>query len=123
MATGIPARALMAAPIRFARVSDNLASGRQQDWPAGKRRYLVHFSTGDAAMRFYDEPLEPGSIVESGRYEGSAGGASEPGRGLARYIPRARARVRPRDSRLTGPANRPTHIATLAGEGLLRSPV
>jgi hypothetical protein len=39
------------------------------DWRAGKRRYTVHFSTSDAAMRWYDEPLEVGAIVESGTYE------------------------------------------------------
>jgi hypothetical protein len=39
------------------------------DWQAGKRRYLVHFSTGDAAMRWYDEQLEVGTVIESGTCE------------------------------------------------------
>jgi hypothetical protein len=39
------------------------------DWRAGKRRYTVHFSTGDAAMRWYDEPLEVGTVIESGTCE------------------------------------------------------
>jgi hypothetical protein len=30
---------------------------------------MVHFSTGDAAMRWYDEPLEVGTPIESGRCE------------------------------------------------------
>jgi len=36
---------------------------------ANKRRYLVHLSTGSAAMRWYDEPLEVGTMIESGTYE------------------------------------------------------
>jgi hypothetical protein len=35
----------------------------------GKRRYMVHFSTGDAAMRFYEEQLEVGAVIESGTCE------------------------------------------------------
>jgi hypothetical protein len=39
------------------------------DWHEGKRRYMIHFSTGDAAMRFYDEQIEVGAVIESGTYE------------------------------------------------------
>jgi hypothetical protein len=39
------------------------------DWREGKRRYMVHFSTGDAAMRLYDEQLEVGTVIESGAVE------------------------------------------------------
>jgi hypothetical protein len=35
----------------------------------GKLRYIIHFSTRDAAMRFYDEQLEIGTVIESGRCE------------------------------------------------------
>jgi hypothetical protein len=38
------------------------------DWREGKRRYIVHFSNGSAGMRFFDEPLEVGALVESGTY-------------------------------------------------------
>jgi hypothetical protein len=41
----------------------------RSDWKAGKLRYMVHFSTGDAAMRWYDEPLDLGAVIESGTYE------------------------------------------------------
>jgi hypothetical protein len=48
---------------------------------------MVHFSTGDAAMRFYDEPLDVGAVIESGTYEVSrveqpqqAEGSGMPGR-------------------------------------------
>jgi len=27
---------------------------------------MIHFSTGDAATRFYDEPLDLGAVIESG---------------------------------------------------------
>lgn len=30
---------------------------------------MVHFSTGDAAMRWNDEQLEVGTVVESGTFE------------------------------------------------------
>lgn len=30
---------------------------------------MIHFSTGDAAMRFYDEQLEIGAVIESGTCE------------------------------------------------------
>jgi hypothetical protein len=30
---------------------------------------MVHFSTGDAAMRWYDEQLEVGMVIESGTCE------------------------------------------------------
>jgi hypothetical protein len=30
---------------------------------------MVHFSTGDAAMRWYDERLDVGAVIDSGRYE------------------------------------------------------
>lgn len=39
------------------------------DWQAGKVRYMVHFLTGDVAMRLYDEPLDIGAVIESGRHE------------------------------------------------------
>ena len=42
-------------------------TGPDRQW--GKRRYMIHFSTGDAAMRFYDEQLEVGVVIESGRCE------------------------------------------------------
>lgn len=29
----------------------------------------MHLSTGDAAMRWYDELLEVGAVIESGTYE------------------------------------------------------
>jgi hypothetical protein len=35
----------------------------------GKRRYMVHFSTGDAAMRWYAERVEVGTVIESGTFE------------------------------------------------------
>jgi hypothetical protein len=41
----------------------------RRDWRDGKRRYMIHFSTGDAAMRFYDEQLAVGTVIESGTYE------------------------------------------------------
>jgi hypothetical protein len=30
---------------------------------------MIHFSTGDAGMRFDDEPLDVGAVIESGAYE------------------------------------------------------
>jgi hypothetical protein len=39
------------------------------DWQAGKLRYMIHFSTGSAAMPWYDEPLDVGKAIESGTYE------------------------------------------------------
>jgi hypothetical protein len=39
------------------------------DWREGKHRYVVHFSTGNEAMRWYDEPLEVGAVIESGTFE------------------------------------------------------
>jgi hypothetical protein len=39
------------------------------DWGDRKSRYMVHFSTGDAAMRWYDEQLEVGAVIESGTFE------------------------------------------------------
>jgi len=39
------------------------------DWNEGRRRYMIHFSTGDAAMRFYDDQLEIGAVIESGTCE------------------------------------------------------
>lgn len=41
----------------------------RRDWHEGKRRYMIHFSTGSAAMRFYDEQIEVGAVIESGTYE------------------------------------------------------
>jgi hypothetical protein len=41
----------------------------RRDRRDGKRRYVVHLSTGDAAMRWYDEPLEVGAVIESGTCE------------------------------------------------------
>jgi hypothetical protein len=41
----------------------------RRDWREGKRRYMIHFSTGSAAMRFYDEQIEVGATIESGTYE------------------------------------------------------
>jgi hypothetical protein len=35
-----------------------------RDWHADQRRYLVRFSDGGSGMRFFDEPLEVGSVVE-----------------------------------------------------------
>ena len=35
----------------------------------GERRDMVHFSTCDAAMRWYREQLEVGTVIESGTYE------------------------------------------------------
>jgi hypothetical protein len=46
------------------------------DWRAGKRRYVVHFSTGDAAMRWYDVQLEIGTVI----YRSLVRGICEPGR-------------------------------------------
>ena len=40
-----------------------------RDWREGKRRYMILFSTGSAAMRFYDEQIEVGALIESGTYE------------------------------------------------------
>jgi hypothetical protein len=45
------------------------APERRPDWQAGKLLYMLHFSTGDAAKRWYDEPLEVGALIESGTYE------------------------------------------------------
>jgi len=39
------------------------------DRQAGQAALPDHFSTGDAAMRFYDEELEAGAVIESGTYE------------------------------------------------------
>jgi hypothetical protein len=40
-----------------------------RDWRDGKHRYIVHLSTGSAAMRWYDESLDVGVVIESGTYE------------------------------------------------------
>jgi hypothetical protein len=40
----------------------------RRHWHAGQRRYLIHFSTGSAAMRFYEQ-LAVGAVIESGTYE------------------------------------------------------
>lgn len=38
----------------------------------GKRRYMIHFSTGDAAMRFSNGQLEVGSINRERNVRGVA---------------------------------------------------
>jgi hypothetical protein len=38
----------------------------RRDWRDGKHRYIVHLSTGDSAMRWYDEQLDVGAVIESG---------------------------------------------------------
>ena len=38
----------------------------------GKRRYMIHFSTGDAAMRFSNEQLEVRSINRERNVRGVA---------------------------------------------------
>ena len=65
----------------------------RRDWREG--RYMIHFSTGDAAMRFYDEQLEIGAVIESGLSMLEAGDQAGtfhgrpqfPGRGVGLTIP------------------------------------